>query len=352
MKKLKGLKRYRVGGKYYVYHRATNTPLPGHLPEDHPDFLDAYFAAQHGLANMQPKTIVAKNSVEDVARQYLNSHTFLGLSKSYQGVRRNDILRLLRDKDGAIARAPFRKVRSIHIKAQMRAMAPNPANERLKTWRALGAFAVDDLELIQSNPSVDVKKVKAPKTDGHTPWTTAQIQQFRNHWAIGTKQRLAFELCFWLGCRISDAVHLGRKDISDDGWLEYVQQKTKGQVAVPVNRALPRFAVASDLEHFRRAINAMNQPGETFLETELGEQRSAKAAPGWFSEAARAAGLPPGLTSHGLRKSRMILHAENGATVHQIAAWSGHESLKEVERYTRKADQKKILSVLDTGNFY
>ncbi|MBV7380578.1 tyrosine-type recombinase/integrase [Maritimibacter dapengensis] len=349
-----GLKRYYVNGTYYVYHRATNTPLPAHLPEDHPDFLDALFEARNGIKRDAPKSIVIKNSVEDVARRYMDSHEFRALSESYQGVRRTDIARLLREKDGAIARLDYRTIQGKHIKAMMRAMAPNPANERLKTWRALGKFAAVELELIEDDPSLSAKKVKAPKSDGHTPWTNPQVKQFRDHWPIGTKHRLAFELCFWLGCRISDAVALGPGDISEDGWLEFTQQKTGGDVAVPVYRDLPRFADEADLQHFKNALRAMNEPCETFLQTAYGAMRSAKAAPGWFSEAVQEAGLPKGLTSHGLRKSRMIKHAENGATVHQISAWSGHESLKEVERYTRGADRKRILSVsvLDTGDFY
>jgi hypothetical protein len=28
--------------------------------------------------------------------------------------------------------------------------------------------------------------------------------------------------------------------------------------------------------------------------------------------------------------------------VHQIASWSGHKTLKEIERYTKAADQKRL----------
>jgi len=55
------------------------------------------------------------------------------------------------------------------------------------------------------------------------------------------------------------------------------------------------------------------------------------------------------------RKSRMILHAESGANIHQIAAWSGHEPLKEIERYTKRAEKRRLLSpgpsALKTGKF-
>ena len=90
----------------------------------------------------------------------------------------------------------------------------------------------------------------------------------------------------------------------------------------------------------------------TFLTTIAGSARSVKAMGMWFSGAAKAAGVI-GKTAHGLRKSRATLLAEAGATEHQIAAWTGHESLSEVRRYTRKADKRRILSGQsenETGN--
>ncbi|SHJ74475.1 Phage integrase family protein [Palleronia salina] len=148
--------------------------------------------------------------------------------------------------------------------------------------------------------------------------------------------------------------------MDEDGWLVFVQKKTKSEVSVPFDRALPHFAVAEDLVHLRRAIDAMGPRRATFMLTEHGKARSSKGASQWFSERARMAKLPAGKTSHGLRKSRMILHAERGANIHQIAAWSGHETLKEIERYTKKAERRRILtpnqsapepSVLETGLF-
>jgi integrase len=43
-----------------------------------------------------------------------------------------------------------------------------------------------------------------------------------------------------------------------------------------------------------------------------------------------------------LRKAALTRLADAGKTVHQIAAVSGHKTLKEVERYTRTADQRRL----------
>ena len=58
--------------------------------------------------------------------------------------------------------------------------------------------------------------------------------------------------------------------------------------------------------------------------------------------AARKAGLPPECKAHGLRKALLRGLAEAGKSSKQIAAMSGHKSLKEIERYTDKADQAKL----------
>ena len=56
-------------------------------------------------------------------------------------------------------------------------------------------------------------------------------------------------------------------------------------------------------------------------------------------------GLVMAHTPHGLRKAHARRAAESGCTPHQIAAMTGHETLKEIERYTKAADRKKMAKV-------
>jgi integrase len=150
---------------------------------------------------------------------------------------------------------------------------------------------------------------------------------------------------FWTAARLADAARLGPGMLDRAGWLVFRQGKTGGEVAVPLARALPGFAAGmqADLDHLRAALDARPDRHMTFLTTEAGAARSVKAMGMWFAGAARAAGIT-GKSAHGLRKSRATLLAEAGATEHQIGAWTGHESLSEVRRYTRKADKRRILS--------
>jgi integrase len=56
----------------------------------------------------------------------------------------------------------------------------------------------------------------------------------------------------------------------------------------------------------------------------------------------KAAGLPPGHTLHGLRKTLGKMLAEHGATTRQIMAILGHDDIAHAELYTREADQRVL----------
>lgn len=62
----------------------------------------------------------------------------------------------------------------------------------------------------------------------------------------------------------------------------------------------------------------------------------------WFAECAKKAHLPDSSSPHGLRKAAARRIAEAGGSALQIAAITGHASLKEVERYTKSASQGRL----------
>jgi len=335
--RLKGLKRYRVGGIEYVYHRRTGVKLPADIPETDPVFLEAYMAAE--AMKGPPQRRNGPGSVEAVLESCRRSPGFRALSPAYRAQMGQQFKKIV----GKGAAVPFSQIQRRHIESDLRDLAPHAATKRLKAWRIVCRFAVGMVR--DNDPTEGIKAPSVPKTDGHTPWTTADIAAFRDHWPVDTAQRLAMELIYWTGARMADAVRLGPGMADAAGWLCFVQKKTKGPVAVPFTRGLPVFVDPSDLAHLKAAIRA--QPKHmTFMVTAHGHSRSEKAASAWFSKAARTAGLI-GKTGHGLRKSRAIVLAEAGATTHQIAAWTGHESLSEVEHYSRAAQKRRLLSGTD-----
>jgi integrase len=78
----------------------------------------------------------------------------------------------------------------------------------------------------------------------------------------------------------------------------------------------------------------------------IGNEHGAPYSRGGLStfmrDAIKDADLPAKCNSHGLRKAKMRRLAEDGATEKEIAAWSGHKTLREIQRYTEAADQRHL----------
>lgn len=80
----------------------------------------------------------------------------------------------------------------------------------------------------------------------------------------------------------------------------------------------------------------------TFMTTVRGKPFSAESFTNFFREACNAAGLPKGTSAHGLRKIALKRLAEARCSAHLIASISGHKSLREIERYTKAAEQERM----------
>ncbi|WP_299734711.1 tyrosine-type recombinase/integrase [uncultured Roseobacter sp.] len=346
---MKGIRRVRQDGKQYRYHRATGTRLPDDIPETHPAFLKAYLAAEEQLSTGHAKpTRGATPKTGSIAHgwwQFCRSENFMELSEGYRAS-------LHRHGEAIIERGgkvPFDQIRDRHIQADISDLPRNAARMRLKTWRALLGF-LKAKGKITANPAKAVEMPTPKKPEKHKAWSTEQVKAFRNRWPIGTQQRLAMELMLFSGCRICDAIRLGPGMVDSDGWLRYTQKKTKGKVEVPFRRALPSFADHEAHSNLSRSIDELEERHMTWLVTAYGSTRSEKAASNWFSSACRGAGLKDGnrRTAHGLRVTCLTRMSERAATTHQLGAWAGHESLKEIEEYTKTAAKREMLSANET----
>ncbi|WP_367118336.1 tyrosine-type recombinase/integrase [uncultured Brevundimonas sp.] len=78
-----------------------------------------------------------------------------------------------------------------------------------------------------------------------------------------------------------------------------------------------------------------------FLVTQGGAGFTAGGFGNWFRDACREAGITD-RSAHGLRKSAATRLADAGCTEAQIKAVTGHQTSKEVERYTKARDQKRL----------
>jgi integrase len=115
--------------------------------------------------------------------------------------------------------------------------------------------------------------------------------------------------------------------------FDRVRGKTDGttgtELAIPIPPELRRIVDATPSGHL------------TFLMTELGKPFTAAGFGNWFRKQCGMANLRH-CAFHGLRKAASVRLAEAGCTLHEIAAITGHASLKEIARYTQTADRKRL----------
>jgi len=62
----------------------------------------------------------------------------------------------------------------------------------------------------------------------------------------------------------------------------------------------------------------------------------------WFRAQCDAAGMPKECSAHGLRKAACRRLAEIGCSAPEIAAISGHKTLREVQRYIEEANEAHL----------
>ena len=207
---------------------------------------------------------------------------------------------------------------------------PAAANQRVKALRAMFNWA-NEAEETSVNPTVGVKKLKYA-TDGHHTWAPEEIEQFKERHPLGTQARLAFDLLRYTTGRREDAPRLGQQHIRD-GRIRFRQAKNEHRNPIEIDIPLHPDLAAS--------IAATDRGNLNFLITQYGKPFTANGFGNKFKDWCRQANLPH-CSAHGLRKATAAALAEAGATPHEIMAITGHQTLDEVERYTKAARRTKL----------
>ena len=290
---------------------------------------DPWLAWYQAALNGQRKAVGAERTVPGtinalVVAYYLSADwklLALTTQKTYRG-----IIERFRSDHGD---KPVGRLEAAHIRKFMDAKADTPAaaNNLLKVLRVLMAFAVDR-RLRHTDPTLGVKPLRY-KSDGFHAWSEEDIVAFEKRWPVGTRERLALDILLYTAQRSGDVRQMGPQHVRN-GYVTVRQEKTGATLEL---RLLPPLAAS---------LAACRSNHLTFLVTQHGSPYTAKGFGNWFSDAARKAGLPSGVSAHGLRKAAARRLAEAGCSTHQIAAITGHKTLKEVERYSREANQKRL----------
>jgi integrase len=294
-----------------LYFRRDGRYVP--LPEpDDPEFHAAYDAAKRG-----PR-VVGKRNVSALIESYRRTVAF-----GEKAVRtRQDYDKVLAEKIGG------RDVSVITRPSIIAAMEANRHRARFANYIAqmasiLCEHAVD-LGWMRQNPVKGVSLLKLG--DGHQVWPAKALEAYRS---VATGNALLiFELCLGTGQRIGDVLRMRWSDI-EDGAIRVKQGKTGNELWIPLTPRLGRLLDASARRGFGIVVGEDGRP--------LSYRRAAYAVDAIHKQAGTR-----GLTIHGLRHSTAAELAEAGCTDAQIAAVTGHKSLRMVAKYRAGAAQKRL----------
>jgi site-specific recombinase XerD len=212
-----------------------------------------------------------------------------------------------------------------------KAATPAAANQLLKALRALFSWA-NEADETTVNPMIGVKKLKY-RSSGHHTWTDDEIQKFYDRHPLGSQARLALDLLRYTTGRREDGPRLGRQHMRD-GRVRFRQAKNEHRNPIDIDIPL-HPALAESIAAAKVSTNM------TFLLTEFGKPFTANGFGNKFKDWCRQADLPH-CSAHGVRKATSTALADAGATSHEIMAITGHQTLEEVERYTKASNRKKM----------
>jgi integrase len=317
-------------GKVRRYLRFPGRPgivLPGEPGS--PEFDEAYRAGLAALKiNQVGKDRAVLGTIGAAIGSYYTDNKFLSLAPTTRQNRRM-ILERFRKHHGD---KPLRLLERKHLAAVCGQLNPFAARDLLKALRHMMQYAVT-IELIATDPTAGLEPVELPKSDkeekGYHTWTEEEIAQFEATHAIGSQARLAFALLLFTAQRRKDVIRMGPQHIRNNKLSRISQSKTKAPIDIPVHPQLTAILAASEIGNLNFLVTNQGAP---FSDTKFGQHFRR-----WCTEANLT-----GCSPHGLRKAACRRLAEAGCSAPEIAAISGHKSLKEVQRYIAAADQARL----------
>jgi integrase len=300
------------------------------------EFMQAYETALAGQPPSIGATRVLPGSMRALATSYYQSVEYLQMKPRSQRVRRNIIENFCQQTDATGQSLGDKRAALLqrdHIVRFIAAKATKPesANALRKALRAMMQHAVT-IKMRSEDPTQGVKQIAPRSKRGFHSWDESEIAQFEAAHPVGSKARLAFALGLFTGQARQDVIAMGPQHIRDEV-LHWTRKKTADSTALELFIPV--------LPELRAIINASASEHLTFLTTAFGRPFTSPGFGNWFRKQCDRAGLPH-CTFHGLRKAAARRLAERGCTTHEIAAITGHATLKEIERYTKAASRKRL----------
>lgn len=320
--KLKYINEYPdSAGKIRRYFRRRGRQLgaiPGEVGSE--EFMEAY----QGYLNQQPakpKSRQLPDSLGRLIEDFCSSRMFTDLKPATRAAYLS-ALGPVKEQYGHRSAPAMTAEHAETIISRIGSEKPGMGNLTRAVMRRVFKLAVKNKHRVD-NPFLGIDPYSVGE---HHTWNEAELKQYEDCWRLGTRERLAFDLLLYTLQRVGDVAGMKRADMAE-GLIHVIQQKTGAELWVPVHPALVR------------SIAALPAAGLTLIGDLAGRPIKRAGLSHLIRRSVRKAGLPSRCVPHGLRKAGMRRLAEGGGTTKQIASISGHKTLKEIERYTKAADQ-------------
>lgn len=217
---------------------------------------------------------------------------------------------------------------------------------RLSSLRTFFKFATTQ-GVLARNPAEDLE---SPKTDKRIPVSLSYDQVKRlfeqpdTSDFLGFRDRVAMELFYSSGLRVSELVGLNRADLDVANLLIRIRGKGKKERIIPITKNAATW-ITSYLDHPERHQNvdghqAQNDPEAIFL-NKLGTRLSARSVDRSFEKYLKGSGLSGRITPHTIRHTIATHWLENGMDLKTIQVLLGHHSVSATTIYTQVSPKLK-----------
>jgi len=320
------VERTRAKGHIYLYFRrhGQRWRLPG-APGDS-EFSQRYLELLEQTNGDGSLRRFAAHSVGALRAEYKASDEFLGLSAQTR-TSYAKMLDLLLPIDHFAAKDIRRK----HIRRLRSKLAGKGRTQHLfvQVVSALFSFGMQEQDYdVEVNPAARFRRVGEVKS--YRAWTDDQCEAFETS-EPPSHLLTAYYLGRYTGQRRGDVLRMLRRAYNArSNTIEVKQSKGGEELTIPVHSRLKAHldTITNDA-----LLYVVDERGRSF-----GQREEA------FSKEFRAALNRAGLCDlhyHGLRHTAATALADAGCPAHYIMSITGHRTLAMVQRYTKRADQKR-----------
>lgn len=156
---------------------------------------------------------------------------------------------------------------------------------------------------------------------------------------LSPKYRLLFGICYYTGCRISEALQLQRSDVGKENIVfRRATTKTKLTREVAIAPGLAALLAGTELP----------EQGYLFPGKKAGSCMTSQAADLALRKACDYISLK-GVSTHSFRRTALTQMSQAGVPLRTIQKLSGHESLAALQRYLEVSEENKRSAVAVLG---